>query len=78
MFTYQVIVDWQQFNEQVCDWGKLPTGEMVHKITFGYRIHCICFIMNRNGDMSVSIIDYGAAIQSVKMKGKSGEMEVIL
>ena len=51
---------------------------MVHKITFGYKIHFICFIMNRNGDMSVSIIDYGAAIQSVKMKGKSGEMEVIL
>lgn len=33
------------------------------------------FLWVRNGDIAVSIIDYGAAIQSVLMKDKEGHSE---
>ena len=34
------------------------------------------FYRNRNGEIIVSVIDFGAAIQSVRMKDKQSHMEV--
>ena len=32
--------------------------------------------MDSNGDLTVSVLDFGATIQSVLMKGKDGTFEV--
>ena len=64
-----------QHHAQVEDFGKLPSGEEVHKITFGYRVWPL-WLACSNGNVLVSILDFGATIQSVKVKGKDGKFEV--